>query len=89
MVERANRTVSVKVQGHSAEEILAIFKALEKVLPGVQITSGIKPSSFQSGNRFDYPYYSFALVSFELTPDGNARPTQRNAVLAFEEGREP
>ena len=83
-----SRTVSVKVQGNAAEEIFAIVKLLERKLPGCRVTTGIRPSDHTKGKgRFDFEYYLFLLVPFELDPDGNARPTERNAVLAFQEGR--
>lgn len=91
---RLNRTVSIKVQANDPNSILAFFRTVEKILPGVKITSGIRPTdpvpSFDkpvSVQQFRYDYFSFALVSFELTPEGNARPTQRNAVMAFKTGR--
>lgn len=88
-LERNNRTVSVKIQGQTAEEIFALVKMIDAELPGVKITTGIKPNQYPEAlrvGRFNYAYYAYLLVSFELTPAGTARPTQHNAVLAFREG---
>jgi hypothetical protein len=87
VAERNNRTVSVKIQANTPEEIMALVRAINGELPGVKMTSGIKPSDHRDAQgRFDYGFYCFLLVSFELTASGNARPTQRNAVIAFQEG---
>jgi hypothetical protein len=83
------RTVSVKISANTPDEILAIVKLLNRHLPGVRLTTGIKLGDHATPTRFPDDYFAFALVSFELTAAGEARPTQKNAVLAFEEGRRP
>jgi hypothetical protein len=90
--ERNNRTVSLKIQGQTPEEILALERRIDEVLPGCKMTTGIKANEYpaaQRTGRFNYDYYAYVLVSFELgvSPSGQpvARPTQRNAVLAFKE----
>lgn len=90
-LDRPTQTVSLKVLADRPEEIFAVLKSLDRVLPGVQLTSGIRPSerTQSTATRFDYRYFAFALVSFELTPSGEARPTQRNSILAFKAGRQP
>ena len=89
--DRPTRTVSVKILAHTAEEVLATVRALDRALPGVKLTSGVRPSERTQSKtgRFDYEYFAFALVSFELTLSGEAKPTARNAVRAFTEGRRP
>lgn len=88
-IDRPSRVVSLKVQGNTAEDILAVIRAINRVLPGLRITSGIRPSDHATPSRFPSEYYAFVLVSFELNSAGEARPTQRNAVIAFKEGRSP
>ena len=92
MSERPTRTVSLKAQGNSPEDILAIFRAIDRILPGIKVTSGVHLSDHARARqgeptRFDYDFYGFALVTFELSPSGAARPTQANAIRAFKEGR--
>lgn len=91
LTDRPSKTVSVKLLGHTPEEILAVVRALDRVLPGVKITSGVRPSEPSEGRatRFSFEFFCFALVPFELSPSGEAKPTQRNAILAFKEGRHP
>ena len=91
LTDRPSRTVSVKLLGHTPEEILAVLRALDRTLPGIKITSGVRPSdpSQSRATRFSFEFYCFALVPFELTPSGEAKPTARNAVRAFTEGRRP
>lgn len=91
---RNNKRVSLKIQGQSPEEILAVKTAIDTFLPGVVMTTGIKPNLYptkQEKSRWDYAYYAYVVVSFELVASSSgapiARPTQRNAVLAFQEGR--
>lgn len=92
-LQRNNKTVSVKIAGEP-EPIMALVRVIDSALPGVVITTGVKPSDHKgTKGRFDYPYFCFLLVSFELVGSGSgepiARPTQRNAILAFKEGRTP
>jgi len=88
--ERNNRTCSVKIQGNTPEEIAALIRFFSESLPGVKVTTGIKPSDHEGAKgRFDYAYFCFLLVPFELTPSGSARPTQTNAVLDFKAGLTP
>ena len=88
-VDRPSRVVSLKVQGNSAEDILAVVRTISRVLPGVRITSGIRPSDHATPSRFPSEFYAFVLVTFTLSASGEARPTAENAVLAFREGRSP
>ena len=90
-VDRSSKTASIKILAHTPQEALAVVRALGRVLPGVKITSGVRPSdrSQSTSTRFDFEFFCFVLVPFELTAAGEARPTQKNAVLAFKEGRAP
>ena len=88
-IDRPSRVVSLKIQGNTAEDILAVIRAINRVLPGLRITSGIRPSDHATPSRFPSEYYAFVLVPFELAPSGEAKPTAKNAVLAFTEGRQP
>ncbi|MDG6900209.1 MAG: hypothetical protein JRM88_06575 [Nitrososphaerota archaeon] len=90
-LDRPTRTVSVKILAHTAEEAIALVKALDRALPGVKLTSGVRPSerTQSKATRFDYEYYAFALVTFTLSASGEARPTAENAKTAFMEGRRP
>ncbi len=83
------RTVSIKISANTPDEIFAIVKLLNRYLPGVRLTTGIKLGDHATASRFPDDFFAFALVSFELTSAGEARPTQRNAVIAFREGRSP
>ena len=90
MSERPTRTVSLKALGRRPEDVLAVFRAVVRVLPGVKVTSGVHQSDHagpRAGGRFDYEFYGFCLVTFELSPTGEARPTQANAIRAFKDGR--
>ena len=88
-IDRPSKTVSIKILANTADEVLAVIRAINRILPGVRITSGIRPSDHTTPSRFPSEFYAFVLVTFELTPGGEARPTQRNAVTAFKEGRRP
>ncbi len=84
---RAYRECGFTIRGNTEAEILAVVRVLDRRLLGVRI-GGVRPIEGRLGET-RWKMLVQGVVAFELTPEGNARPTQRNAELAFKAGRRP
>jgi hypothetical protein len=76
---RTIRTISVKLMGADPVGLLAFQKFLLRHFDGdARATSGIRAGDKKLGSgRFPADFFSYLLVTFEVTPAGDARPTQR------------
>lgn len=83
----ASRTISAKFMGDDAQALLAYIEHEKGSFNGgVVVTSGIKESDHRdrpAEDRFSYDYYCYALITFDLDPNGHARPTDTAAVKLF------
>ena len=83
---RANRQVGFTLRGNIPEELLAVVGALDSVLPGIK-HQGVHEIGKDALHVTHFRFYLSGFIQFELTPSGYARPTQKQAIRVFKEGR--
>jgi hypothetical protein len=74
--------------GNDPESLVAIAQFCSEKMPGTVLSGGVRATDHRNPNDL-YTHFAFLIFTFDLTPDGRAVPTQRNAVRAFKEGLQP
>jgi hypothetical protein len=86
---RPVRTVSFTLRANSKEELQAVLRFLRGAFPFSVDNGPVTAENPGPSRQSRFLFLVNGYMKFEMTPGGEARPTQAAALEAFKRGRPP